>query len=48
MIDRFIMNQAVVLCQLDSMKPCIAVKDISYRQLKSVDMDTLRTDLMRS
>ena len=38
----------MVLCQLDSMKPCIAVKDISFRQLKSVDMDTLRADLMRS
>lgn len=41
-------TKAVVLCQLDSMKPCIAVKDISFRQLKSVDMDTLRADLMRS
>lgn len=48
MIDWFILDQAVVLCQLDSMKPCIAVKDISYRQLKSVDMDTLRANLMRS
>ena len=38
----------MVLCQLDSMKPCIAVKDISFRQLKFVDMDTLRADLMRS
>lgn len=41
-------TKAVVLWQLDSMKPCIAVKDISFRQLKSVDMDTLRADLMRS
>ena len=43
-------TEAVVLCQLDSMKPCIAVKDISFRQLKwwTVDMDTLRANLMRS
>lgn len=38
----------MVLCQLDSKKPCIAFKDINFRQLKSVDMDTLRADLMRS
>ena len=39
MIDRFISDHAAVLCQLDSVKPFTAVKKISYRQLKSIDMD---------
>ena len=33
MIDRFISDHARVLCQLDSVKPCTAVKEISYKQL---------------
>ena len=45
MIDRFISDHAAVLCKFDSVKPCTAVKEISYRQLKSVDMDALRADL---
>ena len=48
MIDRFISDHAAVLCQLDSMKPCTAVKEISYRQLKSIDMDALMADLTTS
>ena len=48
MIDRFISDRAAVLCQLDSVKPCTAVKEISYRQLKSIDMDALRADLTTS
>ena len=48
MIDRFVSDHASVLCQLDSVKPCTAVKEISYRQLKSIDMDALRADLMTS
>ena len=48
MIDRFISDHATVLCQLDSVKPCTAVKEISYRQLKSIDMDALRADLTTS
>ena len=48
MIDRFISDHAAVPCQLDSVKPCTAVKEISYRQLKSIDMDALRADLTTS
>ena len=48
MTDRFISDHAAVLCQLDSVKPCTAVKEISYRQLKSIDMDALRADLTTS
>ena len=48
MIDRFISDHAAVLCQLDSVKPCTDVKEISYRQLKSIDMDALRADLTTS
>ena len=48
MIDRFISDHAAVLCQLDSLKPCTAVKEISHRQLKSIDMDALRADLTTS
>ena len=45
MIDRFISDHAAVLCKFDSVKPCTAVKEISYRQLKSIVMDALRPDL---
>ena len=48
MIDQFVSDHASVLCQLDSVKPCTAVKEISYRQLKSIDMDALRADLTTS
>ena len=48
MIDRFISDHAAVLCQLDSVKPCTAFKEISYRQLKAIDMDALRADLTTS
>ena len=48
MIDRFISDHAAVLCQLDSVKPRTAVKEISYRQLKSIYMDALRADLTKS
>ena len=48
MIDQFISDHATVLCQLDSVKPCTAVKEISYRQLKSIDMDALRADSITS
>ena len=48
MIDRFISDHAAVLCQPDSVKPCTAVKENSYRQLKSIDMDALRADLTTS
>ena len=33
-VDPFISDHAAVLCQLDSVKPYTAVKEISYRQLK--------------
>ena len=48
LIDRFISDHAAVLCQLDSVKPCTATKEISYRQLKSIDMDALSSDLIAS
>ena len=48
MIDGFISDHAAVLCQLNSVKPCTAAKEISYRQLKSIDMDALRADLTTS
>ena len=47
-IDRFISDHAAVLCQPDSVEPCTAVKEISYRQLKSFGMDALRADLTTS
>ena len=48
LIDRFISDHAAVLCQLHSVKPCTATNEISYRQLKSIDMDALRADLIAS
>ena len=48
MIDWFIYDHAAVLYQLDSVKPCTAVKEISNRQQKTMDMDALRADLTTS
>ena len=44
-IDRFISDHAAVPCPLNSIKPPAVVKEINYRLLKAIDMDTLRADL---
>ena len=48
MIDRYISDHAPVLCRLNSVKPHAAVRETSYRQLKSIDMDVLRANLAES
>ena len=37
-----------MLCTLNSLKPGHVVKEISYRKLKSIDFDSLRSDLEKS
>ena len=37
-----------MLCTLKSLKPGHVVKEISYRKLKSIDFDSLRSDLEKS
>ena len=47
-IDRYISDHAAVLCRLNSVKLHATVRETSYRQLKSIDMDVLRADLVES
>ena len=47
-IDRFISDHAAVLRPLNSVKPPAVVKETNYRQLKAIDMDSLRADLKDS
>ena len=46
--DRYLSDHASVLCTLNSPKPGHVVKEISYRKLKSIDFDSLRSDLEKS
>ena len=46
--DRYLCDHAAVLCSLKSAKPGHEVKQISYRKLKSIDLDALRRDLVGS
>ena len=41
-IDRFISDHVSVLCNLCEFKPPIIAKKISYRKIKSVNLDSLR------
>ena len=43
--DLYLSDYASMLCTLNSLKPGHVVKEISYRKLKSVDFDSLRSDL---
>ena len=46
--DRYLSDHASVLCTLNSPKPGHVVKEISYRKFKSIDFDSLRSDLEKS
>ena len=46
--DRYLPGHAAVLCLFQSSKPDHEVRLISYRKLKSIDLDSLRRDLAGS
>ena len=46
--DRYLSDHATVLCPLKSSKPDRVVKKVSYRKVKSIDFDALRSDLETS
>ena len=48
MTDRYLSDPASVLYSLNSPKPGHVVKEISYRKLKSIDFDSLCSDLKKS
>ena len=39
LVHHFISDHAAVLCWLDSAKPCLSVKTVSFRKFKSIDRD---------
>ena len=47
-VDRFISDHGAVLFRLGCTKPSLSVKTISYRKLKSIDLDALQSDLAQS
>ena len=47
-IGRFFSDHAVVTCRLNSMKPPVPMKTVTYRKLKAVDIGELRRDLINS
>ena len=47
-VGRFFSDHAVVICSLNSARPCLRTKFHSYRKLKSVDVDALKIDLSES
>ena len=44
-IDRFISDHASVYCSLLPNKPSLTTKNVAYRKLKSVDVESLKQDL---
>ena len=46
--DRFISDHASLLCKLLQDKPAVTTKKVTYRRLKSVDLDSLKADLAAS
>ena len=46
--DRYLSDHASMLCTLNSLKPGHVVKELSYRKLKSFDLDSLRSVLGKS
>ena len=47
-IDRYISDHAAILCWLSSYKPDLSVKSITYRKLRSIDMNQMKSDLKDS
>ena len=47
-VDRYLSDHASMLCTLNSLKLGHVVKEISYRKFKSIDFDSLGSDLEKS
>lgn len=47
-IDRYISAHAAILCWLSSYKADLSVKSIPYRELRSIDMNQMKSDLKDS
>ena len=47
-VNRFFSDHASVMCTLYSRKPGMTVKSISYRKLKSIDTQCLKSDISES
>ena len=47
-IDRYISDHAAILCWLSSYKPDLSVQSITYRKLKSIEMNQMKSDLKDS
>ena len=46
--DRFISDHASLLCKLVHVKPAVTTNVVTYRELQSVDMDSLKNNLAAS
>ena len=47
-VDRFISDHASVYCTLLPDRQCVTTKNVAYRKLKSVDLESLKRDLSDS
>ena len=45
---RYISDHAIVMCWLSLCKPELSVKTITYKKLKSIDLNSFRSDLKNS
>ena len=48
LIGRFFSDHAVITCRLNSIKPPVPMKTVTYRKLKAVNIGELRRDLINS
>ena len=48
LVDRYFSNHASILCVLQSAKPSLTTKTVSYRKIKSVDVESVNADLAES
>ena len=46
--DQYLSDHASVLCSLNAAKPGCVMRNVSYRQLKAIDIEALRQDLRTS
>ena len=47
-VDCYLSDHASILCRLNASNPCQVVKEITYRKIKSIDLDHFREDLRSS
>ena len=44
-IDRYITDHAIIMCRLSLCKPGLSVNTITYRKLKSIELNSFKSDL---